>query len=639
MALTSANLSPDALTLRTTGLTFRLERAAVSGRITRSIEIASSLELTIIDPSAELLSPRIVNKESDLVFEGFTWRLVQVKKSADKVTLVFEDKTAAVLRTYTKPRVARRSPQMTRVRFVQSLIAEARADLPNVTLITHANRTREPITDARKRRSPSKRAEQRDYGFGVNTRITVKHRKATGEQRRNIERVLDCGVSHRVTRKVLIAAVMTITQEASALNLKGGDRDSVGLFQQRPSQGWPASRDIERDATAFYEKAMRISRAKPGYALTELCQAVQVSAFPDAYAQWETEAERTVTAYMGEGEPDASGAGDSSADPGGRYEFTRGSAEGDPESTWDATQRMAEEVQWRRFTIGDRFYFISDTELMRAAPAMQIRENAGGIQWIDYDIDIGKPLSTLRFIAEAPATIAEPGTVCLVSDQGAADGRWLLAEWTRDIWSPYAEVQLTSPQKPLPEPAGETDTVTDPTVTLAGTNIPSAAATLNGTPRQRIVNVAKAALANRRRWTYQQKRPMARSMAETPHMDCSEFATLCFKDAGLPDPNGLSYNGTGNTSTLLARGRIVTTPQPGDLAHYGSGSSAHVAVYIGDGKVIGFGSTPISEHPARYRADFRCFTDNINLESAADVANRTLNPVISGARSIWDALT
>lgn len=76
--------------------------------------------------------------------------------------------------------------------------------------------------------------------------------------------------------------------------------------------------------------------------------------------------------------------------------------------------------------------------------------------------------------------------------------------------------------------------------------------------------------------------------------DCSSFSTWCYWVAGVLDPNGLNYNGEGYTGTLVNHGRRVTLAQakPGDLVFYGwrDGIPTHVAVYIGNGRVISHGS-------------------------------------------------
>lgn len=72
--------------------------------------------------------------------------------------------------------------------------------------------------------------------------------------------------------------------------------------------------------------------------------------------------------------------------------------------------------------------------------------------------------------------------------------------------------------------------------------------------------------------------------------DCSTFGTKDYKYAGAPDPNGLGYDGYGNTGTMRAHGISIPLFQalPGDLAHYDN--PQHVAIYVGNGRVISHGS-------------------------------------------------
>lgn len=91
--------------------------------------------------------------------------------------------------------------------------------------------------------------------------------------------------------------------------------------------------------------------------------------------------------------------------------------------------------------------------------------------------------------------------------------------------------------------------------------------------------------------------------------DCSSSVTGFYWIAGAPDPNGLGYNGEGYTGSLWSHGRLVTleAAQPGDLVFYRSPSYptypyAHVAVYLGGGRVGTFGSEPPRILPVDYRA-------------------------------------
>ena len=86
-------------------------------------------------------------------------------------------------------------------------------------------------------------------------------------------------------------------------NVRHGDRDSLGLFQQRPSAGWGSAEQVMdplRASQAFFGGTGNPNRGVtrglldiPGWeamTVTQAAQAVQISAFPDYYAKWETSA-------------------------------------------------------------------------------------------------------------------------------------------------------------------------------------------------------------------------------------------------------------------------------------------------------------------------------------------------------------
>jgi hypothetical protein len=116
------------------------------------------------------------------------------------------------------------------------------------------------------------------------------------------------------------------------------------------------------------------------------------------------------------------------------------------------------------------------------------------------------------------------------------------------------------------------------------------------TVRQKVVNEAQWGYNNRNEIHYEQVRPMRslnRGHKLPQTMDCSEFATVCYRRAEAPDPNARGYDGYGYTGTLSQHGRLVSLSQarPGDLVFYGSAwPFSHVAVYAGFGKVFSHGS-------------------------------------------------
>ncbi|WP_435204961.1 peptidoglycan DD-metalloendopeptidase family protein [Micromonospora sp. bgisy143] len=121
------------------------------------------------------------------------------------------------------------------------------------------------------------------------------------EQVGNAATITTVGMRLGVPPRGWLIAVATAMQESSLINTPGGDRDSVGLFQQRPSQGWGAPaqlHDPQYAATTFYQRLQAVD-GWPAMPLTEAAQRVQRSAYPDAYARWEPDATRIVAALTG----------------------------------------------------------------------------------------------------------------------------------------------------------------------------------------------------------------------------------------------------------------------------------------------------------------------------------------------------
>lgn len=80
-------------------------------------------------------------------------------------------------------------------------------------------------------------------------------------------------------------AMATVYQETGIRNLDYGDLDSIGLFQQRPSQGWGTKiqlLDPYYSTGKFYDKLVKI-KGWQNDDITTIAQRIQISAHPDAY--------------------------------------------------------------------------------------------------------------------------------------------------------------------------------------------------------------------------------------------------------------------------------------------------------------------------------------------------------------------
>lgn len=121
----------------------------------------------------------------------------------------------------------------------------------------------------------------------------------TEEMRRNASTIVSVGRDLGVPDEGIVVALAAAAQESGLRNLDHGDADSVGLFQQRPSQGWGTVEQIMDpvySATVFFTGVEGKTRGLldvegwQDMSVTEAAQAVQVSAYPDAYAAWEASA-------------------------------------------------------------------------------------------------------------------------------------------------------------------------------------------------------------------------------------------------------------------------------------------------------------------------------------------------------------
>jgi hypothetical protein len=117
-----------------------------------------------------------------------------------------------------------------------------------------------------------------------------------GAQRDNAKAIVKATQELNLPPRAAVIAVATSLQETKLNNYgdlgAANDHDSVGLFQQRPSAGWGTPgqlTDPDYSTKAFLNSLTNVDgwQTMP---LTDAAQAVQVSAFGDRYAQWETQA-------------------------------------------------------------------------------------------------------------------------------------------------------------------------------------------------------------------------------------------------------------------------------------------------------------------------------------------------------------
>jgi hypothetical protein len=109
------------------------------------------------------------------------------------------------------------------------------------------------------------------------------------DQLLNASIIADVAMRRDLPEQAVIVALATAQQESKLTNLDYGDADSVGLFQQRPSQGWGSKEQILDplySSGKFFDALVKV-RNWEGLTVAAAAQAVQRSAFPDAYTSWQ----------------------------------------------------------------------------------------------------------------------------------------------------------------------------------------------------------------------------------------------------------------------------------------------------------------------------------------------------------------
>lgn len=133
-------------------------------------------------------------------------------------------------------------------------------------------------------------------GYAMSTAITF-----SPEQSSNAATITAIALQRGLPARAATIGIATAIQESKLRNIDYGDRDSLGLFQQRPSQGWGTPEQImdpEYSTNAFYDALVKVDGWQT-MEITKIAQEVQRSAAPEAYADHETEGRVFASALSG----------------------------------------------------------------------------------------------------------------------------------------------------------------------------------------------------------------------------------------------------------------------------------------------------------------------------------------------------
>jgi hypothetical protein len=575
------NLVLDVVEKRRSGLDTRLDQALADGTIDQTIAGAPALTLSVLDPDDELMLSPLFDSRIDVVLDGVPFRLTKVgRQDDDTLALTFEHRLVAWMREHTKTRKVSRG-KMTRAEFAKLLVGEIHAG--PVRFVSPEVHVKQPIGKlegaALRKQTRRERDTVRAPGFADGTNLKSKGQTLNSRQVDRLERALS--VADRINAKANARVAMVCAMIGES-NIGEGTGSRGTTFQ---TTAIPES-DLEAQALHFLRGgrsfltggAIGYIRAHAGASPGEVASAVEISdkggSYYDAFA---SEARKIVSAYGG------SDSSDVSRQYTKRYEFTRGSVD-QVEDTWTALGRLADEVHWRRFVVGQRtIYFIADDTLMRSRPRYLIEpQSVGLLGKPTFEIEVGRrtvikkgkrvPLvSECTINARLDRWDAPPGTVIELDGWGAIlDGKWLVSSIRRPIFDAAGAITLTQPQNRLPEPRSDTTTVSK-----AGGGSGSSAA-LSGSASAKFVEAGKQ--ISERNLPYVWGGGHARvgvadgGTGRDPGtgFDCSGYISACAAAAGMW-PDGLK---TGQVSGWFA-------------SSWGeAGEGEHITVYANGGHVF-----------------------------------------------------
>lgn len=296
----------------------------------------------------------------------------------------------------------------------------------------------------------------RPRGVG-SAEIKVKGHRATAKQRATIDGVLTEAQQEGASRRLMIAAIMCITQESGAGVLEEPSGAHKGPFQQDSAYGSVATRRDPRKAMAgFLREWKRVHggiKKVPGN-LAAAIEAVQRSGRGSLYAQWEPEATRTVDTILADGI-------NGEVTYIKRYLFSRGERHGQRENSWDASARLVEEVGAYRWAAGNVFYAVSGDELRAGASSLTIN---GDEPWLlqppSWSWANNRAITEVTLHVLADRWDVMPGGTVIMHDRfGVVAGRYMVWNVSGDrIDSPVVTIVLRRPTRLKDEPASEVGT-------------------------------------------------------------------------------------------------------------------------------------------------------------------------------------
>ena len=421
-----------------------------------------------------IVPPDVLGQPMQISLDGVTYQLVKAAyaQGSGELALTFEHELVYLLKRH---RGAKRAPRekVTRAQFILALVKELEPEVRKrrYRFVCPELNVRQPIDKGqRKSTQATTRATTSGGSTGRGIDRVFPENKGYGGESLSSDQVKACAAAGGFWGQELEAMDLLAARESNrrpgALNVSSSGSDGgIGLWQMTPylllqgnAPNWGAAAIAHMNKLGG-TRGMRnpVQNAKMARYLYE--------AAGKTYSPWvastigpgpgngqPTRAEcRELAATVTEGTVEGS-AGSRTVTETKSYQFSRGRKE----NSWAAITRLAGEVKWRAFIVGNTVYYMSEEQLYGRRPRYEVGPGHDAVIDLAYDVDWGKAASEASLTVTLARWGAPPGSVILLEGFGPPDGRWLVTGVSRDYFRPTAEVKLVQPAKALLEPANET---------------------------------------------------------------------------------------------------------------------------------------------------------------------------------------
>ena len=547
------------------------------GRTKRRKPTKAQLPLQVDEGWDPILPPDVLGQPMQIRLDGVTYQLVKVTYNTDstEAQLTFEHEFVYLLRRHKGAKRAPRS-KVTRAQFILSLALELAPELRKrqYRFVCPELNIRQPIDKGQRKQTQTTVSGTSSGGGGGKSldRVYPLHKAGEKGVQFSPEEVRACAAAGGFWGQELKAMEQIARGESNyypgVLSFDGG----YGLWQMTPRVWGAEGVGWMNELGGMRALTNPIVNAKLARKLYENAG--------KSFSPWYGTGFLTVGAGPGNGRPsraESRALGESVT--GGdavegsatsktitetkSYQYSRGKGE----DSWTATQRLASEVAWRAFMVGNSLYYMSEEQLYGRRPRYEVGPDHDAVLALSYDVDWGRPVSEASLTVTLARWGAPPGSVLLLDGFGPPDGRWLVTGVSRDYFAPTAEVKLVQPGKAKLEPAAEQ---TQRTVRTAGADTDAAA---GKGPEAAQKFYARAVEISKKNYPYAWGgghggggAPTNSHRGEGLGYDCSGYIGACCLAAGYGGSNPIVVSGSFGSlpGAKPGPGKFVTV-------HYNSG--------------------------------------------------------------------